>query len=53
MAKGRVIGKTLCNYELLETDLCEIQRAINQRPLIYVADKIYKDALTHYYVTFS
>ena len=33
------IGKTLCNYEQLTTYLCEIERAINQRPLTFVTDE--------------
>ena len=39
----KVIGKEFCNYEQLTTHFCEIARAINQRPLMYVADENYEE----------
>ena len=44
------IGKTLCNYEQFPTNFCEIEWAINQRPLTYVPDEIYKEVLTRYHM---
>ena len=40
----------LCNCEQLKTYLCEIERAINQRPLIYVADENYEEVLTPHHM---
>ena len=45
--------KILCNYEQLKTYLCEIERAINQRPLTYVADENYEEVLTPYHMIFG
>ena len=42
--------KILCNYEQLKIYLCEIERAINQRPLTYVADENYEEVLTPYHI---
>ena len=49
----KVIGKALCNYEQLTTNLCKIERAINQRPLTYVADENYEEVLTPYHMIFG
>ena len=38
----KAVGKAFCNYEQLTTYLCEIERAINQRLLTYVADENYE-----------
>ena len=49
----KVIGKALCNYEQLAAYLCEIERAINQRPLTYVVDENYEEVLTPYHMIFG
>ena len=48
----KVLGKALCNYEQLATNLCEIERAINQRPLTYVTDGVYEEVLTPYHMIY-
>ena len=42
-----------CNYEQLTTYLSEIERAINQRSLMYVADKNYEEVLAPYHMIFG
>ena len=49
----KVIGKEFCNYEQLTTYLCEIEKAINQRTLTYVADENYENLLTPYRMIFG
>ena len=49
----KVIGKEFCNYEQLTTYLCEIEKAINQRTLTYVADENYEELLTPYHMIFE
>ena len=46
----KVTWKALCNYEQLTTNLCEIERAINERPLAYIADENYEEVLTPYHM---
>ena len=48
----KVLGKALCNYEQLATNLCEIERAINQRPLTYMTDGVYEEVLTPYHMIY-
>ena len=46
------IEKALCNYEQLTTNISEIERAINQRPLTYVPEEMW-ELLTPYHMTFD
>ena len=45
--------KALCNYEQLTTYLCEIERTMNLRPLINVAEKNYEEVLTPEHIIFG
>ena len=38
-ALRRVLGKQLVKFETLQTVLCEIETAINKRPLSYISDE--------------
>ena len=49
----KVIEKALCNYEQLSSDLCEIERAINQWSLMHMADEIYEEVLMPFHIIFG
>ena len=47
------LGKSLLNYEELETVLCNIEAIINNRPLTYVSEDDMDEALTPYHLIFG
>lgn len=48
----KIIGKALCNYEKLTTSLCEVESAVNMRPLTYVNDEL-SNILTPYHMIYG
>lgn len=46
----KVIGNAYLNYEEVNTILVEIENSLNSRPLTYISDENYDEALTPYHL---
>jgi hypothetical protein len=48
----KILGKSILNFEQLQTVLCEVESVINSRPLTYVSEEDLNDIITPHHLIY-